>query len=467
MEPSANGATIPVAAKQDAHQRLESRTEGAFAEEERQGLMLAAKTRTVALIVIFLWQVVDNPYSGLAYLYDLSSVALFAVLGIVQFVCAKQRFHMDVLKYLFVLVDCLLLAFVLASENPFAADESPPAFAMHGSPFTFFFVFLMQSAFSLRPRLVFWCGLCMVAARTATLLWVVSQPGVFTNLDLPEPTPEALTAAATDPNFVFLGHWFVEVLSSLLVAGGLAVVVGRSRRLVSSQSKAERARASLARYFSPNVVDRLSGAEGVLGAVREQNVAVLFADIMGFTKLCEREAPETVIALLRDYHDRLGKAVFDNGGTLDKYLGDGLMATFGTPEPSPRDARNALQCALDMIAVLGAWNAERIAAGGLPVRVGIGLHYGPVVAGDIGNERRLEYSVIGDTVNIASRLEQLTRSLDTGLVVSDSLVTAIDRTNDDDKALLNGLSEAGTQTIRGRESGVPVWTLRGAEPSYE
>lgn len=427
--------------------------------------MLAAKTRCVALMVVVLWQAIDSPLSGLAYLYELSSVAIFALLGLVQFLCARQRFYLEVFKYLFIVLDCALLALVLATDNPFVADESPPAFVMHGSPFTFFFVFLMQAAFSLRPRLVFACGLCIVLARTGMLLWVVSQPGVFTNLDLPESSTDAIVAAATDPDFVFLGYWATEVIVTLIVAGGLAVVVGRSRRLVESRSLAERARASLARYFSPNVVDRLSDSRELLSAVREQNVAILFADIMGFTKLCEREPPDRVIALLRDFHDRLGQAVFDNGGTLDKYLGDGLMATFGTPEPSPQDAANALRCALDMIAALEVWNAERTAAGTTPLRVGIGLHHGAVIAGDIGNERRLEYGVIGDSVNIASRLEQLTRSLDTPLVVSQGLVEAIDRESDDGRALTGKLTEAGMQTIRGREAGVAVMILKADGPS--
>lgn len=450
---------VPRAAEQGVRARLVARTESVFAAEERQGLMLAAKARTVALAVILLWEFASNTDTGLAYAFGFIVIGGFLLLGLLQYVSARQRFHMESLKYVFVAADCALLAVAFSAGKPWASIIEPPAFAMHGSPFTFFFVFLMQSTFSLRPRLVLWCGLCIVLARTGMLLWVLAQPNVFTTFDLAGADTRAAVAAATDVNYVHIPYWAVEVIVTLLVAGGLAVVVGRSRRLVESRSLAERARANLARYFSPNVVDRLSGAGDILGTAREQRVAVMFVDIVDFTGMCEREAPGRVIALLREYHNRLGRAVFDHHGTLDKYLGDGLMATFGTPEPGPHDARNALQCALAMIAALDAWNAERAAAGEEPVRVGIGLHYGPVIAGDIGNERRLEHSVIGDTVNIASRLEQLTRALNTPLVVSGGLVDAIQRENDGGSALIDNLSAAGVKTLRGREAGVPVWTL--------
>lgn len=465
MGVSVSDATIPATAEQNVRTRLENRTEDAFAEAERDGLMLAAKVRTIALLIILFWQAVDNPDSGLIYAYNLVEVASFALLGMMQFICAKKRFHIHILKYVFAFVDCALLAFVLSSPDPFNSTPVPPAVAMDGSQASYFYIMLMQAAFSLRPQLVLWCGLCIVAARTGMLLWFVSQPGVFTNLDLPEQTVEAFLGARPDPNFIFLGFWVTEIIVTLIVAAGLAIIVKRSRHLVESRSITERARAGLARYFSPNVVDHLSRSKDLLGGVREQEVAVLFADIIGFTKLCENAPPDSVIELLRNYHNRLGQAVFDNEGTLDKYIGDGLMATFGTPEPSPRDARNALQCGMDMIAALAKWNDERIAAGAAPVSVGIGLHYGKVIAGDIGNERRLEYSVIGDTVNIASRLEHLTRSLDTALVVSDSLIQAIDGKSADKSAFLQCLSKAGPQKIRGRDSVVVVWTYKMAKPS--
>lgn len=462
MAPSTIVAAVPSAAKLSVSDRLKRRTEDAFAEEERDGLMLAAKVRTIALLMVLLWQIVDSPSRGWIYVVETLEVASFGLLGLLQYICARQRLHMQVLKYVFVLVDCAWLAFVLTYVNPLDDHVMPAALQMESSRFTYFFVFLMQAAFSFRPRLVLWCGLCIVAARSGMLLWITTRQGVYTNIALPEQTVEAYLTAYTDPSFVFLGFWATEMIVTVIVAAGLAVIVRRSRRLVESRAVAERTRASLARYFSPNVVDHLSAAKNALGTVREQNVAVLFADIMGFTKLCEQEPADKVIALLRDYHDRLGQAVFDNGGTLDKYLGDGLMATFGTPEPGPHDARNALHCALDMIAALDRWNAERMSAGAAPLRVGIGIHYGAVIAGDIGNERRLEYSVIGDTVNIASRLEQLTRALDTPLVVSNSLIEAIDQDDADARALLRSLSEGGLQSIRGREAGVTVWLLKAS-----
>jgi len=356
----------------------------------------------------------------------------------------------------------VLLAVILCVPDPFENTAIPPAVVMDGSRFTYFYLFLMQATFSFRPHLVLWCGFCIAAARTGMLLWLVTQPSVFTNLDLSEQTAAAFLAARPDPNFLFLGYWATEIIVTLLIAAGFATLVRRSRRLVESNAIAERTRASLARYFSPNMVDHLSGSEDLLHDVREQNVAVLFADIMSFTKMCEQETADSVVGMLREYHDRLGRAVFENGGTLDKYIGDGLMATFGTPRPGPQDARNALKCAVDMIAELDRWNEERTALGAPPVRIGIGVHYGEVIAGNIGNERRLEYSVIGDTVNIASRLEHLTRSLNTPLVVSDSLIGALAPLDDRDGTLLSNLVECGTQTIRGRESGVAVWIYKEA-----
>jgi adenylate cyclase len=153
----------------------------------------------------------------------------------------------------------------------------------------------------------------------------------------------------------------------------------------------------------------------------------------------------------------MAETVFAHGGTVDKYVGDAVMATFGTPRPAPDDALRAVRCARDMIAALERWNAERGAAGEAPVRVGIGVHYGPVVTGDMGDERRLEYAVIGDTVNVASRLEKKTRELGVAALVSGDAFDAARNAASAADPALEGFRPAGKDAMRGRAEPVALW----------
>jgi adenylate cyclase len=270
---------------------------------------------------------------------------------------------------------------------------------------------------------------------------------------------EALTLFL-DPHFVYVEGHIQDVVMVLLMAGVLALVVWRSRRLVLSQIGIARERANLARYFAPTVVDRLAQLDAPLGATRMQPVAVLFADIVGFTRFAESSDPQTVVATLRQFHGRLERAIFDQGGTLDKFLGDGIMATFGTPSVGLHDARNALAAALAACTAIGSWNTERTARGEPPIKVAIGIHYGPVVLGDIGSERRMEFAVLGDVVNVAQRLEGLTRRLGCQIVVSDDFVRALRAEGAGEaEVLLAGFAAAEPQELRGREQPVAVWTL--------
>ena len=220
-------------------------------------------------------------------------------------------------------------------------------------------------------------------------------------------------------------------------------------------TEAERKRASLARYFSPNMVDDLMQNGGDLDTARIQLVAVLFVDMIGFTRISARLPSVEVIGLLREFLGFFEEAVFAFGGTLDKYLGDGLMATFGTPRPGERDASNALACAAEMARQIVVWNAHRQSAGLEPLHIGIGVHYGEVVLGDIGGERRMEFAVIGDTVNIASRLQDMTRSLDIAILASDAIVDAVRR--EGGQSLLGQFRDLGEHELRGREGMLRLW----------
>ena len=188
--------------------------------------------------------------------------------------------------------------------------------------------------------------------------------------------------------------------------------------------------------------------------------AVLFADIVGFTAYADGRSPIEVIGTLRQFHERMEREVFRHGGTLDKYLGDGLMATFGTPFAGDCDAGNALRCAQAMIGSIDELNRERKPRGEPPIRISIGLHYGQVVLGDIGLNR-LEFAVIGTTVNAASRLETLTREFGCAMIASDELVQQARAEAGSSNADFADLVAQPPQAIRGLEQPLGIWTCAG------
>jgi adenylate cyclase len=235
--------------------------------------------------------------------------------------------------------------------------------------------------------------------------------------------------------------------------------IAKLREIERLHAAAERARSNLSRYFSPNIVELLAAQDEPLGAVRRQTVAVLFVDIVGFTRMAEAMPPEAVVTLLRQFHERMTAQVFACGGTVEKYIGDEIFAVFGVPTASDNDAANALICADRMLDALDRWNTERSRNGETPLALGIGLNYGPAVLGDVGSEHSMSFTVIGDTVNTASRLQGLTRTLKTPLVVGGPLVDAIMAgTSETAAALVSELQDQGEQALRGRAGAVRVWT---------
>jgi PAS domain S-box-containing protein len=238
----------------------------------------------------------------------------------------------------------------------------------------------------------------------------------------------------------------------------------RLREAEAAARRADRARTNLARYFSPSLVEILATKDQPLGPVRRQVMAVLFADIAGFTSLAETLPPEQVVELLREIHQWMERVIFAHGGSIAAYVGDAVLAIFGVPEPGERDAVRALSCAYELWTAAHGWNRERLLRNLPEIRIGIGLHHGPAVLGDIGTERRVEFTVIGDTVNAASRLQQASRTLDCDVVVSRDLVRAVtdQARGSEQRALLQRLQHHGDLTIRGRSQALEVWTYRGS-----
>jgi PAS domain S-box-containing protein len=222
--------------------------------------------------------------------------------------------------------------------------------------------------------------------------------------------------------------------------------------------ESDRKKANLARYFSPTMVETLAERDHPLGPVRRQEIAVLFVDIVGFVAISESLAPERVVALLRSFYRRMAKVIFAQGGSIEKFSGDALMALFGVPSPSEQEATNALHSAINMIDEAALWNEKRIKAGRSPINVGVSVNFGMAVLGDIGTHQSMSFTAIGDTVNTASRMQELCRSLKSRLVVSQSLVERACEESGKQLPVLARLSEGGRHHLRGVTMPIQVWT---------
>src|SRR4051794_6874101 len=229
----------------------------------------------------------------------------------------------------------------------------------------------------------------------------------------------ALYADRLDPFAAFKPD-DLELISAVAAQTAIAVENARAHERLARE---EVARANYSRFLPEYVVKQmLENPESFkLGGV-SQTITILFADIRGFTRISEHAPPEKIVSLLNRYFSAMTEIIFAHGGTLDKYLGDGLMALFGAPTTTPDDASNALNAAVAMQRRLLGINRELHDEGFAEIGVGMGLHTGEVVVGYIGSERRSEYTAIGDAVNTASRLESNAKGGQ--ILISDSAAKA-------------------------------------------
>lgn len=239
----------------------------------------------------------------------------------------------------------------------------------------------------------------------------------------------------------------LELISAVASQTAIAVESARAHERLARE---EVARANYSRFLPEYVVKQmLENPESFkLGGVN-QTITVLFADIRGFTRISEHAPPEKIVGLLNKYFSAMTDIIFAHGGTLDKYLGDGLMALFGAPSATPQDASNALNAAVAMQRRVMGINVELHQEGLSEIGVGIGLHTGEATVGYIGSERRSEYTAIGDTVNTASRLESNARGGE--ILVSDATAAAARSSYK--------LKTRDPITVKNREQPVVLWEV--------
>ena len=271
------------------------------------------------------------------------------------------------------------------------------------------------------------------------------------------------TLADTPP--AAIGRFFdappnIMRLAMLIAAGAILVAAAaRTRSLLQRAINEARRSANLTRYFPAEIAGQL--AESGLTALREgrrQAVAVMFVDIRGFTRRAETMDPAATGRLLADFRRFVVATATRCEGVVDKFIGDAAMLVFGLPSPRPDDARRALTCARALLAgTPGEWARDPEATGGNgAIELGIGLHAGDAFCGAVGDETRLEFTVLGDTVNIAARLEQETKAVGLPLVVSRAFLAAAGETVDG-----RDWQQLGARTLRGRAQPVDLF---GAHP---
>jgi adenylate cyclase len=196
-----------------------------------------------------------------------------------------------------------------------------------------------------------------------------------------------------------------EDLEFLIAFSGIAAVSIENSQLTDRIRREAVVLSNFQRYFAPNLAEEIANQQGAvqLGGSKRP-VIIFFSDIRGFTPMSEKMNPDEIASLLTEYFTEMVEIIFEHGGTLDKFIGDALMAIWGAPIPHEDDADRAMRAAIDMQQVLAELNKKWTSEGRQEVNIGIGINFGDVFAGNIGSERRLEYTVIGDAVNTASRL---------------------------------------------------------------
>jgi adenylate cyclase len=242
----------------------------------------------------------------------------------------------------------------------------------------------------------------------------------------------------------------LEVLSAIAAQASVALENSEYARALEHEAAQ---RAQLSRFLSPALVEQAArGALELAKGGQLTELTILFSDIRGFTSMSEKLPAQEVVSMLNDYFELMVDILFEHGGILDKFIGDAIMGLWGAPVRRPDDATRAVQAAVQMQAKLREFNAERVADGSPPLQIGIGLHTGQVVVGNMGSSKALSYTAIGDGVNLASRLCGVAR--EDMIVISEECAGRAGK----DRFVLEALPPA---KVKNREAPVQIWSVKG------
>ncbi|MCR9256367.1 MAG: adenylate/guanylate cyclase domain-containing protein [Alphaproteobacteria bacterium] len=352
------------------------------------------------------------------HLHVLADVGLYGIAAITSLVLAWRRVYHRTIPFIFATFDVVLIVVHVGSLARLmgAGDHF---FALPAG--TLVLVVMIHASMRYQPVLIGYIAISFI---------VIS--GLWPHLPEPYGIPER-SVGSSDHMMGMAGMpmgasgiYALDVFPPLAVGMAACILIfgtRKNRRLLLNSIDLAVSTARLSRFFSPKVAEQLAAGGGALPG-RRQDVSVLFIDIKGFTTLAEKMGPIELGGFLSEFRERVTAPVFAHGGTVDKFVGDAVLIVFASAEESARYAERAIRCGREILEAVQHWSSEREAAGQSPVEVGIGGHFGAAFVGVVGRGRLLEYTVIGDSVNIAERLERLTRDVDFPFVVSDAMLRA-------------------------------------------
>lgn len=365
----------------------------------------SAWLRLVALAVLIVnLGLASRPDSVIVHV---NVIAAYGVATIVALLLAELQRGARWFAWIYIVFDALLVV-VLFHEHLFAPSKevdhtlTAPSLAIG-------FLLLMHVALRLRPIMVALFSSLVILGWLALLTVAVEahlSKGAALTLDWSSFLTEAALAAA---------FGFAALVCGLLTYD--------HNVLLKAAVLAERRRANLSRFFSPTVLTELQTTGDSL-ALAQRDVAVLFVDLRSFTRLSESIPPASLANLLVEFRELVTREVFAHGGMIDKFIGDGVMAAFGQPKSTPDDAARALECALHLTTALREWRDARERRGEIGPQAGVGIHFGMAIGGVLRSGSHDEFTLVGDVVNVAQRLEQLCKPLGASIVASWEVITA-------------------------------------------
>jgi adenylate cyclase len=309
---------------------------------------------------------------------------------------------------------------------------------------------LLQGDF-VRPAPAIWNALAILVLSLGTSLavWRFADWRAYSGAAL------ALAAVFTGGNLLlFQSERTALVLAAPLGALATAFAAGNLTRYITEGREKRRYRATLMKYVSPPLVEAMMKDPG-LGELHNEKreLTVLFSDVRGFTTISEKIPVDELVRTLNEFLSAMVEVIFKNGGTLDKFVGDCVMAFWGAPVRQDDHAARAARTALEMIATLEALNEGWRKEGRQELHIGVGINTGEMILGNIGSERRMDFTVIGDNVNLAARLESSTKELKASIVISEATYRQIEH--------LVQVRDLGTIHVKGKDVPIKVYELLG------